>query len=401
MTVLCEEKLLPGVAQWADELTAIRHDFHQHPDLGFDTERTVSKICEYLKAWGITDIDTELVKGSVIATVEGNRPGKTIAVRTDIDALPMNDGSCKPWASQIEGKSHSCGHDGHMTCVLGAARYFSSHRDFPGKVVFVFQAAEETGIGAKTLVDAGLIEKYGIDEIYGGHTEPNLDKGDIGMKAGPLQAAADSVQIIIKGKGTHGGRPHQGIDTIPVASQIVMALQTIVSRKVDPIECAVVSICSISSGRFEAFNVVPHQCTLSGTVRTFLPEIRDMVEAKIEKIVKGIALANDCEVDYKYTRYVASVINSEEQTEAAIDATRKLIGEDHVKIIKPFMSSEDFSEYLAKIPGSIIRVGIRDENHNVSLHNQQFDFNDEVLPLAVSVITNMTLTRLEHLAKVS
>ena len=150
MTVLCEEKLLPGVAQWADELTAIRHDFHQHPDLGFDTERTVSKICEYLKAWGITDIDTELVKGSVIATVEGNRPGKTIAVRTDIDALPMNDGSCKPWASQIEGKSHSCGHDGHMTWVLGAARYISSHRDFPGKVVFVFQAAEETGIGAKT-----------------------------------------------------------------------------------------------------------------------------------------------------------------------------------------------------------------------------------------------------------
>lgn len=398
MALLLQDRLLPGVAELVPELEEIRHDIHAHPELGFETERTVGLICDYHRKSGIVEIDTELVKGCVIAVIEGSRPGHTIAIRADMDALPMNDGCGKPWASTVAGRGHCCGHDGHTTWLLGAARWLAAHNDFPGRIVLVHQAAEEAGTGAKALVEAGLIEKYGIEEIYGGHTEPNLLKGVIGFKPGPLQAASDSVYITLRGKGTHGGRPHLGVDLIPVAAQIVTALQTIVSRKVDPIESAVVSICSINCGNFKANNVVQSELTMSGTVRTFLPEIRDLAEENIRAMVTGIAAANGCTVELVYDRMIGSVINGEEQTIAAHEVTKALLGEDNVRIIRPFMSSEDFSEYLNRIPGAIIRVGIRDEEHQVSLHNQQMDFNDEVLPVAVSVVANMAVRRLEALA---
>ena len=397
MTLLLEERLLPGVAELVPELVEMRHDLHQHPELGFDTERTCGKIVEYLRASHVDSIDTELVKGCVIAVINGDQPGHTIGVRSDMDALPMKDGCGKPYASVVDGRGHCCGHDGHTTWLLGVARWLASHRDFPGRVVLVFQAAEEPGIGAKALIEAGLFEKYGIEEIYGGHTEPNLPKGTIGFKPGPLQAASDSFYVTLKGKGTHGGRPHLGVDPMPVAAQIILALQTIVARKVDPIESAVVSVCSINAGNFEAVNVVQSELTMSGTVRTFLPEIRDLAEANITAMVNGIAAANGCEAELVYDRIIGSVINTEEQTEAAIAATRELLGEDHVKVIRPFMSSEDFSRYLDVVPGSIIRVGIRDDDHQVSLHNQKMDFNDDVLPIAVSVVANMAVTRLKAL----
>lgn len=398
MALLLQDRLLPGVAELVPELEEIRHDIHAHPELGFETERTVGLICDYHRKSGIVEIDTELVKGCVIAVIEGSRPGHTIAIRADMDALPMNDGCGKPWASTVAGRGHCCGHDGHTTWLLGAARWLAAHNDFPGRIVLVHQAAEEAGTGAKALVEAGLIEKYGIEEIYGGHTEPNLPKGVIGFKPGPLQAASDSVYITLRGKGTHGGRPHLGVDPIPVAAQIVTALQTIVSRKVDPIESAVVSICSINCGNFKANNVVQSELTMSGTVRTFLPEIRDLAEENIRAMVTGIATANGCTVELVYDRMIGSVINGEEQTIAAHEVTKALLGEDNVRIIRPFMSSEDFSEYLNRIPGAITRVGIRDEEHQVSLHNQQMDFNDEVLPVAVSVVANMAVRRLEALA---
>lgn len=398
MALLLQDRLLPGVAELVPELEEIRHDIHAHPELGFETERTVGLICDYHRKSGIVEIDTELVKGCVIAVIEGSRPGHTIAIRADMDALPMNDGCGKPWASTVAGRGHCCGHDGHTTWLLGAARWLAAHNDFPGRIVLVHQAAEEAGTGAKALVEAGLIEKYGIEEIYGGHTEPNLPKGVIGFKPGPLQAASDSVYITLRGKGTHGGRPHLGVDPIPVAAQIVTALQTIVSRKVDPIESAVVSICSINCGNFKANNVVQSELTMSGTVRTFLPEIRDLAEENIRAMVTGIAAVNGCTVELVYDRMIGSVINGEEQTIAAHEVTKALLGEDNVRIIRPFMSSEDFSEYLNRIPGAIIRVGIRDEEHQVSLHNQQMDFNDEVLPVAVSVVANMAVRRLEALA---
>lgn len=398
MAILLADRLLPEVAEWFDELTAIRHDIHSHPEHGFNTERTVGIICDHLRKWGVTDINTDLVKGAVIAVIEGSRPGHTIGVRADMDCLPMPDCCGKDYVSQNEGYAHACGHDGHTTWLLGTTRYLASHRDFPGKVVLIFQPAEEISGGARALVEAGLLEKYGIEEIYGGHTEPMLPKGTIGFKPGPLQAASDSVYVTVKGKGTHGGRPHLGTDPIPVASQIVLALQTIVSRKVNPIDTAVISVCSINAGRYETVNVVPAQCTMSGTIRTYLPETRQQIENTIKTMVPAIAQANGCEAELKYVHECGSVINSPEQTEAALKVTAELLGEDHVKVIEPFMSSEDFSEYLQRVPGCIIRVGIADENHTVSLHNPTFDFNDEVLPVAVSVVANMAIKRLEALA---
>ena len=398
MSLLLQDRLLPGVAELAPELVEIRRDLHAHPELGFDTERTVGVICDFYQKCGITKVDADLVKGCVVVVIDGNRPGHTIAVRADMDALPMNDGCGKPWASTVPGRGHCCGHDGHTTWLLGAARWLFEHNDFPGRVVIVHQAAEESCGGAKALVEAGLIEKYGIEEIYGGHTEPNLPKGVFGFKPGPLQAASDDLFITLRGKGTHGGRPHLGVDPIPVAAQIITALQTIVSRKVDPIESAVVSVCSINCGKWEANNVVQSELKMSGTVRTFLPEIRDLTEKSIRAMVTGIAEANGCEVDCAYNRMIGSVINGEEQTMGAFEATKALLGDDQARIIRPFMSSEDFSVYLDRVPGAIIRVGIRDDEHQVSLHNQQMDFNDEVLPAAVSVVANMAVKRLEALA---
>lgn len=398
MTESLQEKLLPETLQWAQEMAQCRQDIHKHPDLGYETERTQAKIAAFLKEHGFEHVDTELSKGCVVAVLEGNRPGATIGIRADMDALPMTETAGKPYDSVNPGIAHCCGHDGHTTWLMYAARYLSEHRDFPGKIVFVFQAAEEKGTGAQALVDNGLFNKYPMDEIYGAHSEPNLPVGTVGFKPGPLQAASDMVYITVKGHGCHGGRPHQGIDPIPVACQIVMAAQTIVSRKVDPIESGVVSLCSINAGRWEAANVVPPQCTISGTIRTFLPQVRDLCQENLVNMVNGIAKANGCEVECDYQRVIGSVINSEEQANAAIEATRELLGDDHVQIIKPFMSSEDFSVFLDHVPGNIMRVGMRDETHTAGLHNTAFDFNDKALPVAVSVICNMARRRLETLA---
>ena len=398
MALLHEDRLLPGVADWADELVAIRRDFHMHPEEGFDTERTCGVIVEKLKAWGADEIDTDTVKGCVVAVINGNRPGVTIGLRGDIDCLPMDDTCGQPWASTHPGKGHCCGHDGHATWTLGVARWFAENRDFPGRVVVFFEAAEEKGKGALAMVNAGLMEKYQVAEVYAAHSETNLPAGQFGMKPGPLQASADAFFATIHGVGAHGGRPHQGVDPIPVAGQVIGAVQTLVSRKIDPMETAVVSICSVNAGRYEAMNVIPSQCTLSGTVRTYLPEIRDMIESKLETMIKGIAEVNGCTADFEYRRLVSAVINDVDCAEAAIAATEKLLGAENVVRIPAFMSSEDFSEFMTRAPGMVVRVGQVDENHNANLHNGAFDFNDAVLPVAVSVLANMVNQRLYALA---
>ena len=398
MSALHTDCLLPGVSDWFDELVLIRRDFHQHPEEGFNTERTCGVIVERLKSWGVKYIDTEMVKGCVVAVINGLRPGVTIGFRGDIDCLPMDDTSGTSWASINPGKGHCCGHDGHTTWTLGVARWFAENRDFPGRVVMIFQAAEEKAIGAKALVEAGIIEKFNIVEIYAAHSEPNLPAGQFGIKPGPLQASADAFYATIYGTGAHGGRPHQGIDPIPVAGQIIGAVQTLVSRKIDPMETAVVSICSVNAGRYEAMNVIPSQCTLSGTVRTFLPEVRDMIEDKLKTMVTGIAEVNGCQADFEYRRLVSAVINNDTLAEEAITVTDELLGAGHTVRIPAFMSSEDFSEFMTKVPGLVVRVGQTDTHHHANLHNGAFDFNDDVLAIAVSVLANIVNKRLNHYA---
>lgn len=398
MNFVLSDRVFPEILAWGEELAAIRHDVHSTPELKFDTPKTVARIVKHLTDWGIT-VDTDMVKGGVIAVIDGTKPGKTVALRADIDALPMPDATTNTWKSTHEGKAHACGHDGHQTWLMGALRYLRAHNDFAGRIVGIFQPAEEIAEGAQAVIDAGVLAKYDVKEIYGAHTEPLLDKGTFGFRVGALQAASDSFWVTVKGVGCHGGRPHLGIDPIPVGGQLINALQTLVSRKLNPVDTGVVSICSVNAGSFGTPNVIPPVLTMSGTVRTFSKEGREMIEREFKKMVTGIAEANGCTVEIVYKHQCAAVNNAPEQTKAGIAAATTMYGAEHVvPDMTPFMSSEDFSAYQAVIPGAIMRVGIRDERHQASLHSQIFDFNDEVLPAAASLIANIALTRLEALA---
>ena len=393
------DRVFPDLLRWGDELVAFRHEVHKTPELGFDTARTVERIVKILKEWGIESVDTDLVAGGAIVVIEGTRPGKTVALRADIDALGMNDTSGKPWASCIAGHAHACGHDGHQTWLMGALRYLNAHRDFPGRVVGIFQPAEEPCKGAQAVVASGLFEKYAIAEIYGAHTEPMLPKGVFGFRVGPLQAAADYFWLTIKGKGTHGGRPHLGIDPIPVAAQLINAAQTIVSRKVNPIDTAVLSICAVSAGRYETPNVVPNEVKVSGTARTFQPATRKLVEETFKEMLADTARANGCTSEIKWENSIPPVINDEATTRAGIAVATELYGAESVRPnIDPFMSSEDFAEYQQLVPGTMMRVGVRDSEHTSSVHSTSFDFNDEVLPAAATLLAAIVLKRLEALA---
>lgn len=383
------------ILSWGEELAALRREAHKTPELGFETTRTVGRIAKTLRGWGIEKVDVDLVKGGVIVVIDGTRPGKTVALRADIDALGMNDTSGKPWASCIAGQAHACGHDGHQTWLLGALRHLHANRDFPGRVVGIFQPAEEPCKGARAVVASGLFQKYEIAEIYGAHTEPLLDKGVFGFRVGPLQAACDYFWLTIKGKGTHGGRPHLGVDPLPAAAQLIGAAQSIVSRKVDPID----SICAVSAGRYETPNVVPEEVKISGTARTFRPATRKLVEESFKLMAADTARANGCTSEIKWESSIPAVINDETTTRAGIAAATELFGAGSVRSdMSPFMSSEDFAEYQQIVPGTMLRVGIRDDAHTVALHSTSFDFNDEVLPAAASLLAAIAVKRLEALA---
>ncbi|MDO4937864.1 MAG: amidohydrolase [Sutterellaceae bacterium] len=390
------DKVYPEVLQWAEELVRFRRNVHETPELGFDTPKTVQRICDTLTAWGITTFDTEMVKGGVVVVIEGERSGKTVALRADIDALGMNDTTGKAWASQHEGCAHACGHDGHQTWLMGTLRFLHLHRNFAGRVVGLFQPAEEPVLGAKAVIASGFFDKFEVSEIFGAHTEPMLNKGVFGFRVGPLQAACDYFWVKLHGKGAHGARPHQGVDPLPVACQIVNAVQTIVSRKINPIDTAVLSICSLNSGRFESPNVIPTTLTFSGTARMYKEEVRDTIEANFKAMVNGIAQANGCTAEIEYERSIHAVDNAKEQTLAGVAAAKELFGEQSVvDNMDPFMSSEDFAEYQQLVPGTMMRIGIRDEEHTAALHNTAFDFNDEVLPAAVSLFVRVVMDRLD------
>ena len=373
MTYCLQTRVLPELAEWYPEFVSIRREIHQSPELGFDTHQTCERISALLARWGVKDIHADLVQGGIIASVSGTQPGPTIAIRADIDALPMQDCSNNSWKSRFDGRCHSCGHDGHQTWLLAVMRTLAAKPDFPGRILAIFQPAEELGRGAKAVIESGVLSRYGVQEIYAGHCEPFLPKGYFGFRAGPLQASADMFYVTLKGVGTHGGRPHQGVDPIPVGAQIVSAAQTIVSRRVNPIESAVLSICSFTAGSWSAANVIPQGLTMSGCVRTFTPQMRAMIQEKFTKLVQGIALANDCSAEVDYQLLVSSVCNDPSLAAFARKTATELFGADRAVEIDPMMSSEDFAEYQKLIPGFIVRVGVRDDNHAVSVHNGAFD----------------------------
>ena len=388
----CEKEILNEI----DSIIEHRRTVHQNPELGFQTQETVQRIVKFLEQENNLELDTKTVKGTVFAFLAGKKDGRTIALRADIDALAMDDQSQNPWKSQIKGHAHACGHDGHQSWLIASARYLARHNDFAGNVLFIFQPAEETTKGAQAIVQSGILERYKVSEIYGMHDEPILDAGHFGSRIGPLQASVDSFYITLTGKGGHGGYPYLAVDPLPALAELILSLQTIISRCIDPLDNVVISLGSVNAGKFQTPNVIPSQASLCGTVRTFTAENRRLCKDLILRKVNGIAQIYGLEAQITYEAGCSSLINDKTCTEVALSVAQKLVGKENVVTdMAPFMTSEDFSEYLNKVPGAMIQVGIRDEGHQASLHNPYFDFNDKVLPIASTFLVHLVLERLK------
>lgn len=374
--------LINSLAEHLDDIRAWRHDIHAHPELQYDVHRTAALVAEKLQEFGLDEVVTGIGRTGVVGVIrgKGQNSGKTIGLRSDMDALPIQEVRDLPYKSQTDGSMHACGHDGHTAMLLGAARHLAENRDFDGTVVVIFQPAEEGGAGGKAMVDDGLMERFGIQEVYGMHNVPGLPVGSFATKVGPIMAAADLIEISIEGKGAHAAMPYNGIDTVVVAAALVQALQSIVSRNVDPLDQAVVSITQIHAG--DAFNVIPQTAELAGTVRTFLPETRDLVERRIEEICAGVAATYGATIKPNYMRNYPATINHADQTDFAVDVAADIVGESAVnRDMDGTMGGEDFSFMLLERPGNFIFVGNGD---TAGLHHPEYDFNDEAIPYGCS-----------------
>lgn len=374
--------LINSLSEHLDDIRAWRHDIHAHPELQYDVHRTAGLVADKLREFGLDEVVTGIGRTGVVGVIrgKGQNSGKTVGLRADMDALPIQEVRDLPHKSQTDGTMHACGHDGHTAMLLGAARHLAENRDFDGTVVVIFQPAEEGGAGGKAMVDDGMMERFGIQEVYGMHNVPGMPIGTFASKVGPLMAAADHIEITIEGKGAHAAMPHNGIDTVLVASAVVQALQSIVSRNVDPLDQAVVSITQIHSG--DAFNVIPQTAELAGTVRTFTPETRDMAERRIEEICAGVAATYGASIKATYTRNYPATVNHADQTGFALDVAADIVGESAVqRNMDGMMGGEDFSFMLLERPGNFIFVGNGD---TAGLHHPEYDFNDDAIPYGCS-----------------
>ncbi|WP_249691786.1 M20 aminoacylase family protein [Stappia sp. WLB 29] len=369
-------------ADLAEEITEWRRDIHAHPELLYDTHRTSELVADKLKAFGVDEVATGIGRTGVVGVIKGksNGSGKVIGLRADMDALPLDEITGKPYASTVPGKMHACGHDGHTAMLLGAAKYLSETRNFDGTVVVIFQPAEEGGAGAKAMVDDGLMDRFGIQEVYGMHNMPGEPLGSFHIRPGAMMAAADRIQIDIEGVGGHAAKPHEVVDTLLVGAHIIQAVQSIASRNVDPLKSVVVSITAFNGGFTD--NVIPQTARLRGTVRTLDAEIRDLAEKRLKEIVPTIASAFGAKAEVNYLRDYPITINHAEQTDFAAGIARKIAGDDNVVTdVAPTMGGEDFSFMLLERPGAFIFVGNGD---SANLHHPAYDFNDELIPVGCS-----------------
>lgn len=366
----------------ADEAKAWRREIHQYPELLFDLPRTSAMVAEKLRAFGCDEVVTGMAKSGVVATIAGNRgAGKTIALRCDMDALPMSEQTNLPYASKMPNMMHACGHDGHTAILLGAAKRFTAERDFAGKIVLIFQPAEEGGGGGRVMLEEGLLERFGIDEVYGMHNEPGLAVGSFAIRGGPMMAAGDRFVITVNGRGGHAASPHLARDPVLVASQIIVALQAITSRFTDPFDPVVLSVTYISGGDPRALNVIPPSVRIGGTIRTMQPATRRAVEQRFREVVTGTAKLNEAEAVIDWRPGYPVTVNDVEKTSVAIAAAESVVGAERVNGNWPMtMGSEDFSYMLEKRPGAIIWLGNGD---SADLHNPAYDFNDEAIAYGI------------------
>ena len=370
------------IADLHSEITAWRRDIHAHPELLFDVHRTAAFVSEKLKAFGCDEVVTGLGRTGVVGVIRGGKGGGShvIGLRADMDALPITEANDLPYKSTVPGKMHACGHDGHTAMLLGAARYLTETRNFAGTAVVIFQPAEEGGGGGREMVKDGMMERFGIEEVYGMHNYPRLPVGEFAIRPGPMMAAADRIYIDIEGRGGHAAKPHQSIDSVLVGAQIINQLQSIVARNVDPLEAAVVSICQFNAGSTD--NVIPQTAQLSGTARSLTPEVQDLVEARLREVVEGTAKLYGAKVKLVYKRNYPVTKNHAQQTAFAAAVASQVVGSERVDAaVPPVMVAEDFSFMLNARPGAFIFVGNGD---SAGLHHPSYNFNDEAIPIGTS-----------------
>jgi hippurate hydrolase len=382
------------IAALQPEVAAWRRDMHAHPEILFEVHRTAAGVAERLKAFGCDEVVTGIGKTGVVGVIRGRKGAsgalKVIGLRADMDALPMDEETNLPYRSTNPGKMHACGHDGHTAMLLGAAKYLAETRNFAGTAVVIFQPAEEGGGGGREMVKDGLMERFGIEEVYGMHNYPGIPVGDFALRPGPLLAAADRILIEIEGQGAHAAKPHTGVDTVLVGAQIINNIQSIVARNVDPIKSGLISICQFHAG--SADNVIPRTAILRGTARSLLPEVRDILENRLREVVEHTAAAYGAKAKLTYRRDYPVTSNHERQTEFAASVAGEVVGTNRVDAnTPPLMGGEDFSFMLQARPGAFIFIGNGD---SAGLHNPAYDFNDEVIPVGASFWARLVETAL-------
>ena len=370
------------------ELRTIRRDIHAHPELAFHENRTSQLVADQLAAWGI-EVHRGLAKTGLVGVVKGKKSssGRAIGLRADMDCLPMHETNNIPHKSKHAGRMHACGHDGHTTMLLGAARYLAETRHFDGTAYLIFQPAEEGGGGGKVMVEEGLFERFPANEVYAVHNWPGLPPGQMAVRPGPVMAATDEIVITVRGKGGHAAMPHLTVDPVVITAQVISALQAIASRNANPLDAIVVSVCSMETSQTGVFNVIPDFVKLIGTVRSFRPETRTLAEARVKEIAGGIAKAMGGSADVEYNLGYPSTINSEREAVFAAKVGKRVFGKENVITdAEPTMGGEDFSYMLEARPGAYIFLGQGGGPNNCFLHNPGFDFNDDVIPLGAGYL---------------
>ena len=382
--------LLKPILADADALASLRRDLHAHPELGYQEQRTAALIADTLTQWGIP-VHRGLGGTGVVGIVRNGSSARALGLRADIDALPVRERNTFAHASVHQGRMHACGHDGHTAMLLAAARYLAAHRGFDGTVYLVFQPAEEGGGGARAMIRDGLFERFPMEAIFGIHNWPGLAAGQFALRAGPVFASTSEFKVTIRGRGAHAAMPHNSIDPLPVACQIVQAFQTVISRNKRPLDPAVISTTMIRAG--EATNVIPESCELQGTVRTFTVEVLDMIEQRMRRIAEATCEASGAGCEFAFTRNYPPTVNHARETGFVRELLGELVGAENVKEFEPTMGAEDFSYFLQEKPGCYFVIGNGDGTHRSAghgagpcmLHNPSYDFNDELIPLGGSM----------------
>jgi hippurate hydrolase len=370
------------------DLKDVRHDLHAHPELAFEESRTSSIVAEMLSGWGI-EVHRGLAKTGVVGVIQGKKANskRAVGLRADMDCLPMHETGSLSYRSTHAGRMHACGHDGHTTMLLGAARYLAETRNFDGTAYLIFQPAEEGGGGGRVMVEEGLFDKFPANEVYALHNWPGLPPGKMAVGPGPMMAATDEIQIVVRGKGGHAAMPHLTVDPVVACAHIITALQTVASRNVSPVDAVVVSVCSMETSQVGAFNVIPDFVRLIGTVRSFLPETRDLAEKRVREIAGTIAAAFGASAEVEYHRGYPPTINTPRESQFAAKVGERIFGKGNVITNPaPTMGGEDFSYMLLERPGAYVFLGQGGGPGNCFLHNPGYDFNDDVIPLGAGYL---------------